>query len=97
LQNGTESAEKADHFYLEWMVGGYWLKGLEKKHVQLLEQRKRDYMTGRVYTEESDFARATHHSEGENGMLLASGWDGKKASLYKWFCLPVSKQLGFSF
>ena len=70
LEDGTESKERSGYFRLEWKVGGYRLNGLKKRHVQLLEQRKRDYMTGRGYPEESSFVRATHRLEGKNSTLL---------------------------
>jgi hypothetical protein len=87
LQNGTESAEKADYFRLEWMGGGYRLNGNEKKHVQLLGQCKRYYMTGRSYTEESGFVKATHRLEGDIGMLLWNGMARKVVSTNGFVCL----------
>ena len=70
LENGTDSKEKSSYFRLDWKVGGYRLNGLEKKDVLLLEGRKRDYMTGRGYPEDSGFVRATHRVEGKSSMLL---------------------------
>jgi hypothetical protein len=87
LQDGTESKEKADYFRLKWKVGGYRLNGLEKKHVQLLEQRKRDYMTGSGYTEDSGFVRA----EGENGKLLVDRMVRKLVSANVFFCLYLNQ------
>jgi hypothetical protein len=51
LEDGTDSKEKAGIFRLEWNVVGYRLNGLEKRDVELLEHRKRDYMSGRGYQE----------------------------------------------
>ena len=52
-------------------------------------------MTGWGYREERGFAKATHRLEGDNGMLLVDGM--AKECLFKWFCLPSSKPIVFSF
>ena len=70
MEDGTESKEKAGYFRLEWKLGGYQLNGLKKRHVQLLEHRKRDYMTSRGYPEDSGFVRETHRLEGKSSMWL---------------------------
>jgi hypothetical protein len=70
LENGTQSEDRAAYFRLEWKVGGYRLNGLKKRDVQMLEHRKKDYMTSRGYSEESGFVGSTHRVEGKNSMWL---------------------------
>jgi hypothetical protein len=48
-------------------------------------------MTGWGYTVESAFAEATHHLEGDNGMLLVDGMAKKHVYTNNFVCLYLNE------
>ena len=61
MEEGDSPSDKFEFYPLWWFLGGYCLQGLGKTMVQLLEDRKLDYLDERGYSK-----------DGNNGYAICS-------------------------